>query len=121
MNYQLKSRTVKTPIQSEFGIFEMETRYDICDMNGVVIDDAQGYGYKSAQSAHKATAYKFKGGKEKASAAKAFWRKNKNFADALSEMLMINFKDPPSNKEIVKFALEHGIEDFDPKMIKYLP
>ena len=40
-------------------------RFVIVDDNGQVADDAQGYGYKSKQSAHKAMWYKFQGGKEK--------------------------------------------------------
>lgn len=41
-----------------------EIRYKIID-NNKIIDDAQGYGYKSKVSANKAIAYKFKGGKQK--------------------------------------------------------
>ena len=121
MNYQLKSRQVRVAIEEEFGIYEMQTRFDICDADGKVIDDAQGYGYKTAQSAHKAAAYKFKGGKQKADAAKAFWRKHKEFAKKLSDVLLINFKDPPSDPEIVAFAAECGISNFNPKFIKALP
>ena len=35
-----------------------DTRYIIVDDTGKVLDDAQGYGYKSAQKAHAAWAYK---------------------------------------------------------------
>ena len=121
MNYQLKSRTVRVAIEEEFGIFDTQTRFDICDTDGNVIDDAQGYGYKTAQSAHKAAAYKLKGGKQKADAAKVFWRKHKDFAKKLSDMLLDNFKDPPTKTEIVAFAAECGIANFDPKLVKFLP
>lgn len=121
MNYQLKARTVRVAIDEEFGIFDMQTRFDICDMDCNVIDDAQGYGYKTAQSAHKAAAYKLKGGKQKADAAKVFWRKHKDFAKKLSEVIMDNFKDPLTDAEIIAFAAECGIADFNPKLVKHLP
>ena len=42
-----------------------EVRYRIVAEDGNVIDDAQGYGYRSAMKAQKAMWYKFKGGKQK--------------------------------------------------------
>lgn len=42
-----------------------KTRYIILDDNNKLIDDAQGYGFKTKQAAYKCYAYKFKGGKEK--------------------------------------------------------
>lgn len=112
---------MRVAIDEEFGIFDTQTRFDICDADGKVIDDAQGYGYKTAQSAHKAAACKFKGGKQKAEAAKAFWRKHKDFAKKLSDRLLDNFKDPPTDAEIVAFAAECGVTHFNPKLVKALP
>ena len=40
-----------------------EVRYVIVDGNGKIVDDAQGYGYKTRQKAAKAMWWKFKGGK----------------------------------------------------------
>ncbi len=121
MNYQLKSRAVRIAIDEEFGICDTQTRFDMCDMDGNVIDDAQGYGYKTAQSAHKAASYKLNGGKQRSDAAKAFWRKHKDFAKTLSDWLLVNFKDPPTDAAIIAFAAECGITDFDPKMVRSLP
>lgn len=42
-----------------------ETRFRIITEEGEIVDDAQGYGYRSAQGAHKAMWYKFKGGRQK--------------------------------------------------------
>ncbi len=39
-------------------------RFCIVDDNGEIIDNAQGYGYKTKQNAYKAGYWKFKGGKE---------------------------------------------------------
>ena|SRR6185369_16952034 len=51
----------------------------------IILDDAQGYGYKSAQNAAKAAWYKLDNGKVKlekrSAAAKQFWRKNRAAAD----------------------------------------
>ena len=48
-------------------------RFAISDESGKVVDDAQGYGYKTKQSAFKAMSWKLQGGKQKAeSQAKAF-------------------------------------------------
>lgn len=53
-------------------------RYVIIDKEtGEIIDDAQGYGYKSKRKAYAAHAYKTKGGKQKDDTIRAFWRKNK--------------------------------------------
>lgn len=121
MSYQLKSRQVRVAIDEEYDMYETQTRFDICDLEGKVMDNAQGYGYKTAQSAHKAATYKFKGGKQKADAAKAFWREHKEFAKKLSDVLLINFKDPPSDEEIVAFAAECAVSNFNPKFVKALP
>lgn len=44
---------------------EIAGRFVIVDDSNKVIDDAQGYGYKSFMSAKKAMNYKYGGGKEK--------------------------------------------------------
>lgn len=121
MNYTLKPRTVRVAIDGELGIFDTQTRFDICGLDGTVIDDAQGYGYKSAQAAHKAAAYKFKGGRQKTEVANLFWRKNPDFAKKLADVLLINFKTPPSDAALIAFATECGIPDFNPAFIKALP
>lgn len=55
-----------------------ETRYSIVDIEtGEVLDDAQGYGYKTAQKAYKAYTYKTQGGREKDKEIIKFWKENK--------------------------------------------
>ena len=56
-----------------------ENRYIIIDKDtGEIIDDAQGYGYKTHESARKAMWYKFEGGKKKMDSEKSkafkFWK-----------------------------------------------
>ena len=105
-------------------LLNTENRYDIVSESGEIIDNAQGYGYKTYQSAQKAAWYKFKGGKQKTDAlkkqAKAFWKNNKAFGIELSELLDLNFKDPMTETEINAFALEKGISGFDIKFIDHL-
>lgn len=83
-----------------------QIRFIIVDDNGKIIDDAQGYGFKSKQAAHKCYNYKFKGGKEKDDELKMFCknllkhaRKDnkieeiKRLLDALDYEYFRNFKD----------------------------
>jgi len=42
-----------------------DPRYVIADDEGKIVDDAQGYGYKTKRNAYKAMYYQFKGGKQK--------------------------------------------------------
>jgi len=57
----------------------------------------------------------------KVDAAKAFWRKHKDFAKKLSDVLLKNIKDPPTDAQIVAFAAECGVTNFNPKLVKALP
>lgn len=64
-------------------VIERETRYVIVEKGtGKLLDDAHGYGYKTAQGAHKAGWYKYQGGREKISseksAAKKFWKQHQD-------------------------------------------
>jgi hypothetical protein len=58
-----------------------EPRYVIVEKNtGKLLDNAQGYGYKTAQGAHKAGWYKFQTGHKKINSEKAiakkFWKEH---------------------------------------------
>lgn len=72
-------------------------RYVIADDNDKIIDDAQGYGYKSKQNAYKAMNYKFKGGKQKKqqkeSKKKAFFKKYNGLEKFINDIYEINFKE----------------------------
>ena len=67
-----------------------DRRYVVIDKDtGEILDDAQGYGYKTAQKAHAAWAYKNRDkSKDKAKAEKrrhirAWLKKHKDFAEAM--------------------------------------
>ena len=72
-------------------------RYAIADENGEIVDDAQGYGYKTPQNAQKVIWYKFHGGKQKLNArkaaARAFWKTHPEARRAAVRMLEANFKE----------------------------
>lgn len=94
-----------------------------------IIDDAQGYGYKSKQKAIKAGWYKFSGGKEKKqsakSAAKNFWKKNKEFAKEVNNLYEWGFKeiargeiDP--DEEIDELIQKMGVVGFKKEFVDYM-
>ncbi len=64
---KIKKCTITTRVQVTDTLYddEEESRYRIEDDDGKVIDDAQGYGYKTYQKAIKAMWHKFQGGREK--------------------------------------------------------
>jgi len=69
-------------------------RYIIIDKKtGEIIDDAQGYGYRSKQKAYRALSYKYRGGKEKLSKYETFWKKNKKIAKHIREIHTIWYKE----------------------------
>lgn len=120
----LKTKTFKLEIDATLGIYDHETRYIICAPDGTMLDDAQGYGYKTAQTAHKAAWYRFNGGKKKVDnervKALAFWKKYKSFSKTLKDVLETEFKAPPTDDELNSFAIENGVSGFDINFVKYL-
>lgn len=117
MNIKFISRQIKTE-------FDIETRYDIADEQNNIIDNAQGYGYKSLASAQKAAWYKFKGGREKKNTLKRqayrFWKQNPKFKNDMIDVLEYNIKDPATNHELIEFAEQNGINNFNIKFLEYL-
>lgn len=86
-----------------------ELRFCIIDADtGVVFDDAQGYGYKTAQNAHIALAYKrrskeeFEKERKIENAVKNFCESHKAFEQDIDDALLIAAKDgiPLTEKEI---------------------
>lgn len=100
-------------------------RFIIIELEGgVVIDDAQGYGYKSVRNAYKAGWYKFRGGKAKVDSGKAWWKKHADFAEELEDPLFFLEKQVghgeisrsdanERRREIVRdMAAERGLNDY---------
>jgi hypothetical protein len=76
---------------------QYDPRYVIVDDDGKIVDDAQGWGYKSKQKAYKAMWYKFDGGKqkvsEKISKKNEFFQKHDGLAKFLHKIQENNFKE----------------------------
>lgn len=103
-------------------------RFAIVDADGVIVDDAQGYGYKSKQAAHKVIWYKFKGGKDKIASANAagrnYWRDKKHIAKAIDKYVDNNLKEIARDEVtaddfIVWAKADFGVE-LDRKMVDWL-
>lgn len=89
-----------------------ETRYVIVDGNGKIVDDAQGYGYKTRQKAAKAM----------------WWKKHRDLYDAVQDFLLVNFKeiargeltDDDVDGYIKKIAKDEFGIDLPEDMLKFL-
>ena len=72
-------------------------RYILINRSGDCIDDAQGYGYKSAEKARKAGWWKFKGGEEKINSemkeAYEYWKDHLSYAKDYYDLSMDWFKE----------------------------
>lgn len=90
-----------------------EPRFAIADARtGEILDDAQGYGYKSRQKAHAAWGWKNRSPEkiEKEKRILAWYRKNKKFSNALNAFLLDTLKD---NEKISDDEIIRTIEEFD--------
>jgi len=102
-------------------------RFVIVDDNGNVIDDAQGYGYTSAQKAHAAWGYKHnKKAKIKRKRKERWWKKHPEFEAEVENIRFRVWKDEQhgvkhTKKELFEacssIAKEMGIEDFREDLI----
>lgn len=118
----------KTVPQDKYDFPVTENRYIIVSASDIskIIDDAQGYGYKTRQNAEKAAWYKFKGGKSKLdsekNSAQAFWNKHSELKDEIENMMFTACKEGreltlPSIAEYVK--VNHNII-LNSNWIKYM-
>lgn len=107
-----------------------ETRYVIADDDGKIVDDAQGYGYKTKQNAMKAMWWKFKNGKCKHDELARWWKKSPNdvLLRRIFEMEEINLKELARGEftldDVFNYAADEagklGIPDFDKEKFKFI-
>lgn len=125
----MKITSVAKEIDYGDGFKEIETRYAIVDeVTGEILDDAQGYGYKTFEKARKALWYKFKGGRSKIAADKSesrkFFKNNPGLKERLTELLEINVKEiargEVSDKDIMDWVKKEFGVDIPKKYLKYL-
>ena len=104
-----------------------EPRYVIVDEEtGEILDDANGYGYKTKQAAHKGWAYKSKPKEEKNKINKQYlivmnWMKeNKKIVSGLEDLYFYAFKDgvEVTNKDIEEIIGKH--DEFTTKQFLYV-
>jgi len=109
-------------IKSEKLSSPWEPRFIIVDDNGNVLDDAQGWGYTSAEKAHRAWGWKTnKKARKKDKSCAKWWKKHKEFSEKVSDLYLCNSKELCSGEfdegDVFKVASEiakgMGIEDFD--------
>jgi hypothetical protein len=113
----------------EFEIKKVDTRFIIVEKEtGNLLDDAQGYGYKTARGAHKAGWYKYQRGKEKITSeksdAKKFWKQHSDIKQEVIQMLENSVKEicrgEITETEIISDLEKHYGFVFPQAAIKYL-
>ena len=84
-------------IEPKLGCDKYDPRFVIVDDDGKIVDDAQGYGYKSKQKAHKAIWYKFQNGKQKINEKQKkkieFFKQHKGLDKFLNKIFENNCKE----------------------------
>ncbi|QVK19782.1 hypothetical protein KHQ81_15865 (plasmid) [Mycoplasmatota bacterium] len=60
---------------------------------GEIIDDCQGYGYKTKQKAYVSYNYKYNGGRDRHNEIRYFWRKHKKIKKFVIDWLRTFFKE----------------------------
>lgn len=106
-------RVTKQP-QDKYDITEHETRWRLVDMDtGEIVDDAQGYGYKSAQNAYRAWGYKSMP-KSKRDAIKStkrrvqlWWKHHHGLSEDLMQIQLDGMKNGEDWTQIDKDCREH--------------
>ncbi len=118
-------KIVKRPMDKTCNPWEQDDRWVIVDFRtGNIIDDAQGYGYKSPQKAAKAGWWKFKGGKIRTNneekIVKLWMSNNAKYVEEYENIVICNFKDLPSKNELVEMLyLKTGIRIPSTSYFKY--
>jgi hypothetical protein len=102
----------------------LEKRFIVVDDEGLVIDDAQGYGFKTASGAHKAIWYTLGGGKEKVNNHKKefekFKKSNKKLMLDFERTLELNFKENIDVTEVLADLEKKYETEIPPNIKKYL-
>jgi len=92
----------------------IEDRFAISDDNGNIVDDAQGYGYKSYKNAQKVMWYRFGGGNKKMDTIKNnkkdFFKQHDGLEEFLNEIIEDNFKEV-INKEFTKVNILKAVKE----------
>jgi hypothetical protein len=116
--------------QAPFDVVEMfgnPGRFEIVNTEtGEIIDNANGYGYKSKPNAYRAGWYKFGGGKKKVDNSVAWWRmpEHREFLNWLNDVEFDFAKDYGEDCDralaaaALEYAEEHNIDDYKKEYFK---
>ena len=89
-------------------------RFAIADADGIIIDNAQNWGYKTRQAAHKAAAYKMNRKKidSENSIVASFLRKHKSFSNDVDSAMFYAVKDCVefTASDLEEIAAENSLE-----------
>jgi len=125
----MKITAITKEVIHDDGFREMETRYAIVDeVTGEILDDAQGYGYRTFEKAREALWYRFKGGRSKIEASKSesrkFFKDNPKIKARLIELIEINVKEialgEVSDEDIMDWVKKEFGVDIPKNCLKYL-
>lgn len=107
INVIKSDRLSKDPWEPRFIIVDAET--------GEVLDDAQGYGYKSAQKAHAAWGWKNRDPKlaAKEKAINKWFNKQKKLENLLGDYAFYRLKD---HEKLTDGDIEQALEELDLKL-----
>lgn len=95
-----------------------DPRFSIADLDGKVIDDAQGWGFKSKQAAIKAAWYRFGGGKQKIEKKKSDFKElmkvpeNKRLYNRIDELLEWAWKEITRKETTVQDIFKEVEKEF---------
>ena len=114
------------PSQEPENYIPAETRWIIVDKDNNLLDNANGYGYKTKRNAYKAGWYKFQGGRGKINKIESWWKGNKAFSKRLNNLCEYWCKEIARgevdfDKEAIRIAEEMKIQGFDVKFLRYIP
>ena len=94
-----------------------EIRYIIVDeVTGEILDDAQGYGYKTYEKARAAYYYKYGGGREKQNEYEIFWKQNIEIANFIGDFATFNMKELARGETTIKDLQDEIIKRFGVKI-----
>ena len=116
---------IKEIVKEKKTEWEIEKKkYIIVDeVTGKIIDDAQGYGYKTKEKAYSAYNYKFAGGKQKHSDYREFWKNRKEIAKFIDDFYLMWIKEIArgeiSEEEILEEVEKEFGEKVSKRMLKY--
>ena len=108
-------------------VYFKDGRYAIANNNDIIIDDAQGYGYKTKQKAILAANWKYKGGREKSNKQKDLYKAwikendiNSKIIEKYNDELMINVKELCRGEITIKYIWGLLENDFNTKIPEYV-